>query len=374
MPPLTAEQRAQLSAAYKGITVDQRTELFNSSTQVRFNWEPVACKVDIEKRQVTTPVICGFTENLNGWRVLPEEICAAKDSYMARWQVVGRMHTEITNSYPVSCWFDGWDMYITIQVEDDQDWADICNGVYKGTSWAGLAELVEVPPELAAIYGIEAGQWLFNIEMMEDSFVDVPAVQRAVFNAEVGEGSLVDQLIAGTAKSRIRGGKLPAEKQQNSAAPRGGLLGMLDTLMTKLNSVLPGNGQPIPSEDTDMGMTPEEQAKLDQLSQTVETLAASVADLVNAQNAVIIVEEPEADAPPAEDAPEAPAPITIEQLNESIANAVAPLFEKITALENMPAPTGRLREGDGDKPAPSGPAVSSLPANDPARQAYLEGK
>jgi hypothetical protein len=115
------------------------------------------------------------------------------------------------------------------------------------------------------------------------------------------------------------------------------------------------------SEDTDMGMTPEEQAKLDQLSQTVETLAASLADLVKTQNTAI-----ESEDTPAEEAPDTPPALTLDDLNASIANAVAPLMEKITALENAPAPSAKLRE---DTPAtePQKESTASLPWDHPDR-------
>jgi hypothetical protein len=384
---MPTQEQIQIANSYHGLTPAARVQLLNTAQRVSFKYEPVQHSVDIEKRRVTTPVITAYTMNLNGWRVLPEEMEDALDSYMARWQMVGRMHTGVTNSYPLRAWSDGWQTYLTIQVVDDEDWRNITDGVYKGTSWAGMANAVDIPEELAAELGIAPGIWLFDIEMMEDSFVDVPAVQAATFNAVAtpDDTSLVEQLSSGVVKPRVRGGGMPKEKERHG----NGLLGALQQFIQLVNqTVLPHDmEQTISSEDTDMGMTPEEQAKLDQLSQTVETLAVSFADFVKAQNAANESEDAPAlyelksygeDGKPIVVALEAAASeaapaLTLDDINASIANAVAPLLEKITALENAPAPSAKLREDASATVAQEEP-VSSLRWDDPKRLAVTGGK
>jgi hypothetical protein len=288
------------------------------------------------------------------------------------------MHTGLTNSYPVGAWFDGWQAYLTLQVEDDQDWADICNGVYKGTSWAGLAEMVEIPEDLAAAIGIAPGTWLFNIEMMEDSYVDVPAVPAATFNSAEGDmwaeetGTLVEQLMLGKIKPRVRGGGMPKDKMMQPQS--NGLLGMLQRFITSLNrTVAPVELAQSNSQEADMGLTPEEREELTQLSQTVkaqaatvETLVKSIADLTEAQNAA---NEPEPVAEPEAE----PAPDPMEALNasiaEAVANATAPLLEEIERIKAQPAASGMIREQPAEKEETHEVPVSSLSADHPRRKA-----
>lgn len=351
MKRISVEQKAALVASARRVAVKQTTQFASG-------------KVNIEKRQVTTNAMVPFSANLNGYRILPDEIDAAMDSYMGDYQLVGRNHTEVTNSYPIRAWtdFDG-SAWVTTQVEDEQDWIDIANGVFKGTSWAGTAYAVDIPPELAATLGVPDGTWLFDISWIENSFVTEPAVPEAVFNAADGmpdePQSLVADVIAGKVKPRVT-----SRKPRRNALQL--LQGLIKQTLQSLISTAPNGGDIVLSEDTEMGMTPEEIARFDELAQKLDTLTASVGELVEARDAARAALESATEL--AEVMPtETPEVVTLEQMNEGIASALKPLADELAALKAQPAPSAKLASDGGDaKPKATGPPLSSLAHDDPA--------
>lgn len=349
------------------ITVEQKRQLLLNARPVRLHEtrEFAAGAIDIEHRTVTTCAMVPYSMNLNGWRILPEEIEAALDFYMAYSQAVGRDHKEITNSFPIRAWIDGSGAAWTKKVvADEQDWQNITSGVYRGTSWGGQAMLVVIPEELAAQLYIPPGDWLFDIEWWEDSYVNEPAVQEATFyNAAEGGDSLVSQLVGGAVKPRVRYPRAPMPAMnEGTAEQRNGLLAWLKDAFQSTFAAL--SGKPTSEEDTDMGMTPDEQKQVADLAETVNALSGKLDALLEAQG-----QKPEESTEPVDNqaaAPDLAAEIAkaLEPLNKALADQAA----LIEALSKQEAPSARLREDSETANAPK-PSVASLPHDDPARQA-----
>jgi hypothetical protein len=373
---LTQEEWREIANNFKGLSVVRRQEILNSATRVITLWDTVQCSVDIPKRQVTAPMMTSYEMNLNGMRILPQEIELALDAYMARWQAVGRMHIEVTENYPVRVWFDGYQAYMTMQIVDDADWANITNGVYKGTSWAGISALVDIPVELAQELGIQPGAWLFDIEMVENSLVDIPAVPAAVFNAlqkPVQGMTVTEQLTGGIAKPRKLSGKLPDKYNLDKPHANSFFDRLRDSVTTAINTIArPAGGGLLSIQEDDMAMSPEELAAFNELSNNVAALTTTVGTLVEsiakqteaAEEATEIVLVENKPALTAEDLTAAIVPLTTE---------IASLKTELEAVKNTPVKSGELREivrADGGE---EGVAISSLPADDPRRIKALNG-
>ncbi len=156
-------------------------------------------KIDMQRRTVACMLIQANVPDLHGDIMYPDAITQALDSYMETSQVVGRMHSEATNSFPARVSQD-WDgsAIVETKVVDDADWAAITNGEFTGLSWAGFA------------YRAELGDGMFLLtepEMLEYSFVDKPAVPAAVFKDATGQQggeSLCQQIASGKVKPRVR--------------------------------------------------------------------------------------------------------------------------------------------------------------------------
>lgn len=303
--------------------------------------------IDLQRRVVGCQLIQADYPNRNGLIMRRKAIENALDSYMRDWQVVGRMHTEITNSYPVRVWQDwegnGW---MEVYVTDDEDWERICNCEYTGMSWAGYCE---VEP-------LEGGMRMCteHAEMLENSFVDHPAVPTAVFQAEGEQADEEDDWLI----TKLKDGKI---KPRITREKNRGLLGQISKLMEPVLHLIKANNIDLASgEESVMSsedeMTPEQIAAL-KAELKAELQAELKAELETAAETSEVTETKETAAA------EQPAPLTADAIaaalqpliNTAVEAAVTPLKEELAAIGKQSAGSQQLAsDGSGEdatKPA-----------------------
>jgi hypothetical protein len=350
----------------KNLTVIQRQALRAAATEeVQFymNAAPESLKINRAKRQVTTQVMTAFKRNLNGFRMLPEDISDALDSFMAGYQVIGRMHVEVTNSYPIRAWQDsqgnGW---LTRQVVDDVDWDRILSGEYGGTSWGGKGLMVQVDQALAQELGIEPDFYLIMPTYVEDSFVDVPAVQEATFNnaprtVDTEQDWLIDQVLSGRVAPRVR-----APEPSLLQRALDGAADVLRRLPFIGSNNAADSGESNSPEELDMDRTELKELLNEVLDERDSKLLASVDEkLGELKNSLAADSE---GAPPEEAPADQVMQVVVDDktLQAAVESALLPLREqleqtekqlseannRIAELEKMPAQTQRLDTGGDD--------------------------
>lgn len=345
-------------------------QLIAAGRQVRFtmNSAPEPAKIDVPRRQVTTQVMTAMSENRNGYRMLPFVIAEALDSFMSDWQLIGRDHMELTNSYPLRVWQDGEGHgWITRKVVDDLDWERVLNGYYQGTSWAGTAMAVQIDTMAAAELGrefalkVEPGAYLFDVTYIEDSYVKDPAVHEAVFNSaeEAAEDEpdwLIRQALEGRVQPRV---KRPEGMLQRAIAS---VQGVLTTLMNLNINLAADGGDHNPEEDE---MTEEQvnaliAAALTEQAGTIETLTQQVTDLtaqVTALNSadVTVLEAAEVEVQQS---------LTEERVAEitsaALATALGPVTELLQKIVDQPALSAALESDGGTGAKPGKPRHATV--------------
>lgn len=297
-------------------------------------------KIDLANREIEVQFMQAFEPDLHGDIVYPEEIKRAMDIFMEKYQVIGRMHRENTRNF-ITRIKDGDDFspggFVVIKITEESDWQKITNGEYGGVSWGGMAYSTPLP---------SGHNLLTQIELMEISLVDRPAVQAARFKAadgQDGEMSLVQQIAGGKVKPRVRASKSIGTQLTEALAG----------VITKfLHDPTGGGGNPT-TEDDDMGMTPEEKAVVDGLQKSVESLTATVEGLTK---------QLEAGKPEDKQTEEGKAGgLDLAELGKSIGEtvtkavgeAVKPLADQLEAIGKQGAPSHELHsdgsKGDGGK-------------------------
>lgn len=200
-------------------------------------------KIDRDRRVVYATLLAPEKVDLQGHIVSHAEIQAAADRFMEAYQVVGEMHTKEAKAQVVESWVDWMGWHVGTKIKDEALWLKIENGEYQGKSIGGLAE----------VSSEQGTPWmrLTDLEVVEYSLVDVPAVPDAVIrlykaSGKSDETSLAEQIQGGKVKPRVRPVK----------ALREGLAAFSQSINAGLENLIKSFGaeggeeiQPIPQED-----------------------------------------------------------------------------------------------------------------------------